>query len=93
MKYIKITTQKELDELKEVKADESVTISGDANLELNANISVYGILSIEAKINFKSSRVEARDSSSVVARVSSRVVAWDSSRVVARGSSRVVERV
>ena len=81
MKQITITTQKELDELSEVKADESVTISGDANLELNANISVYGFLSIAARINFKSSRVEARGSSSVEAR--------ESSRVVARGSSSV----
>ena len=89
MKQITITTQKELDELSEVKADESVTISGDANLELNANISVYGFLSIAARINFKSSRVEARGSSSVEARESSRVEAWESSSVVAWGSSRV----
>ena len=68
MKYIKITTQKKLDELEEVKSDESVTICGDANLELNANISVYGFLSIEAKINFKSSSVEAWGSSRVEAR-------------------------
>ena len=100
MKYITITTQKELDKLREVKADESVTIRGDANLELNANINVYGFMSIEAKINFRSSRVVAwgssrvvaMESSSVVARGSSRVEAWGSSRVEAWGSSRVEAR-
>ena len=89
MKYITITKQEELDNLKRVEEDESVTISGDANLELNANIIVYGFLSIEAKIDFKSSRVvawgssrvEAWGSSSVEARESSSVVTWESSSV------------
>ena len=70
MKIIK--TQEELDNLKEVKKDEEVTI--DAELRLNHILNVYGRLSINKKLDC--SRWNKRH-----------VVAWGNSSVVAWGNS------
>jgi len=86
-----ITTQEELDALKEVADGEEVEIT--AALQLRADLKVFGFLRMVATLDLSLGfRVEARGSSRVEARGSSRVVAWDSSRVEARGSSSVVAR-
>ena len=83
-----ITTQEELDVLKEVAAGEEVEIT--AALQLRADLKVFGFLRMVSTLDLSLGfRVEARGSSRVEARGSSRVEAWDSSRVEAWGSSRV----
>ena len=55
MKEIKIINQKELDNLSEVKSDESVVIYLDgAEIFINRDIHVYGHIKIDGKINCKS---------------------------------------
>ena len=50
MKTIIIKTQEELDKIKEVKVDEKIIISEEADLILNSKLSVYGILEIKGKL-------------------------------------------
>jgi hypothetical protein len=100
MKQIIVTTQAQLDAIKEVKVDEEVVI--EVALTLNAKLYVFGRLSMRANLNcsWNGRCVVARENSSVVARGHSSVEAWghsfveawENSSVVARGHSSVVAR-
>ncbi len=102
MEQIKITSQEQLDALKEITKEQEVTIEASVELRLGGLLRVYGKLKIYSKLNtawygrhveaWGSSHVEAWGSSHVVARESSHVEAWESSHVVARESSHVVAR-
>ena len=89
-----ITTQQELDALREIKAGEEVEIKAESTLRLNFNISIFGKLKISTKIDcsFYGNYFVAWENSSVVAWGNSSVEAWGNSSVVARGNSSVVAR-
>jgi hypothetical protein len=88
MKQKKITTQKELDKLKEIKIDESVFVQG--TLELKSNLHVFGICTIDGRLTCRSGAlVAALGNSSVEVWGNSSVVALGNSSVVALGNSSV----
>ena len=95
MKKTIITTQKELDNLKQVKKEQEVIIESSTELTLNFILEVYGVLKIKCKVNCSRRNEKyfrARENSSVEARGNSSVEAWGNSSVVAWGNSSVVAR-
>ena len=78
-----ITTQQELDALREIKAGEEVEIKAESTLRLNFNISIFGKLKISTKIDcsFYVNYFVAWENSSVVAWGNSSVEAWGNSSV------------
>ena len=81
-----ITTQKELDQVKNTNEWVMVT-SGNFQARESSHVEAWGSSHVVA---WGSSHVVARESSHVVAWGSSHVVAWESSHIVAWGSSHVV---
>ena len=85
-----ITTQKQLDALKEVKEGQTVYIK--AALRLPGILTVRGSLIIEKNLDtdwYEDRYVEAWDSATVEAWDSATVRAWDSATVRASGSATV----
>ena len=76
MKEIIITTQEQLDALKEIKVDEFVIIK--AELRLNHILTVYGKLRVEFRLN--------------CSWANRYVMAWGNSSVMARENSSVMDR-
>ena len=76
MKEIRITTQEQLDQLKEIEKDESVVI--ETELKLNATIAIFGRLLIKAKIecSWAGRYFVAWGNASVVAWGNASVEAW-----------------
>ena len=90
---ISITTQKQLDELKEIKENESFFI--DAELRLNNILTVKGSLTINKKVDcdyINDRYFRASGSATVEAWDSTTVEAWGSATVKARGSATVKAR-
>jgi len=99
MKQIIITTQKQLDKLREIKTDEEVIIK--EKLKLNYILDVYGRLIIETTLEcnywnnkyikaYGNSSIIAYGNSSVTACGNSSITACDSSSVTAYGNSSVI---
>ena len=90
----KITTQEELDAIREISVLERIEIVSERILKLNFNIAIKGFLKISTKVesSFSSNYFVAWENSSVVAWGNSSVEAWGNSSVEARENSSVVAK-